>query len=115
MEEISRSVHQDKQTKFWDAKCTCPYSPYSPYDDVAGPYRPYGGDVAATGWLFVGEYCDDTCHIGSKWYEDTWPNAWVPRVPRWLVYICYVKTNGGCGVRPPDLPQHKPLQYSINH
>jgi hypothetical protein len=35
MEEISRSVRQAKQAKFWDADCTCPYSPYG---DVAGPY-----------------------------------------------------------------------------
>jgi hypothetical protein len=35
MEEISRSVRQAKQAKFWDADCTCPYSPYS---DVTGPY-----------------------------------------------------------------------------
>jgi hypothetical protein len=84
MEEISRSVRQAKQGKFWDVDCTCPYSPYSPYSDVVGPY---GGDVAAAGWLFVGEYGDDTCRIGNKWYEDTWPNAWAPRVPRRLVYI----------------------------
>jgi hypothetical protein len=46
MEEISRSVRQAKQANFLDADCTCPYSSYSLYGDVAGPYRPYGGDVA---------------------------------------------------------------------
>jgi hypothetical protein len=28
MEKISRSVRKAKQAKFWDADCTCPYSPY---------------------------------------------------------------------------------------
>jgi hypothetical protein len=64
MEEISRSVRQAKQAKFLDADCTCPYSPYSPYGDVAGPYRSYEGDVAAAGWSIIGEYGVDTCH---KW------------------------------------------------
>jgi hypothetical protein len=35
MEEISRSVHQAKQAKIWDADCTCLYSTY---DDMVGPY-----------------------------------------------------------------------------
>ena len=35
MKELSRSVRQAKQAKFWDADRTCPYSPYG---DVAGPY-----------------------------------------------------------------------------
>ena len=38
MEKISHSVRQAKQAKFWDADCTCPYSPYrkrvSPYIDT---------------------------------------------------------------------------------
>jgi hypothetical protein len=62
MEKISRSVHQAKQAKFLDADCTCPYSPYSPYGDVAGPYRPYGGDVADVDWSILGESDVDTCH-----------------------------------------------------
>jgi hypothetical protein len=62
MEKISRSVHQAKQAKFLDADCTCPYSPYSPYDDMAGPYRPYGGDMVDVVWLILGESDVDTCH-----------------------------------------------------
>jgi hypothetical protein len=62
MEKISRSVRQAKQAKFLDADCTCPYSPYSPYGDVAGPYRPYGGDVVDIGWSILGESDVDTCH-----------------------------------------------------
>ena len=38
MEKISRSVRQGKQAKILDADCTCSYSPYG---DVAGPYRTY--------------------------------------------------------------------------
>jgi hypothetical protein len=41
MEKISRSVRQAKQAKILDADCTCPYSPYSLYGDVAGSYHPY--------------------------------------------------------------------------
>jgi hypothetical protein len=63
MEEISRSVRQAKQAKFWDADCTCPYSPYS--GDVAGPYRPYGDDVAHIGWMVFGELGEDMCPIGK--------------------------------------------------
>jgi hypothetical protein len=54
MEKISRSVRQDKQAKFLDADCTYPYSPYNPYDDVVGPYRSYGGDVADVDWSIFG-------------------------------------------------------------
>ena len=42
-----------------DADCTCPYSPYG---DVAGSYRPYGGDVADVDWSTLGESDVDTCH-----------------------------------------------------
>jgi hypothetical protein len=52
MEEISRSVRQAKQAKFWDVDCTCPYSPY---DD----------DVVHIGWLFFGELGEDTCPTGK--------------------------------------------------
>ena len=38
MKELSRSDRQAKHAKFLDADCTCPYSPY---DDVVGPYHPY--------------------------------------------------------------------------
>jgi hypothetical protein len=100
MEEISRSVRQAKQVKFWGVDCTCLYSPYSPYGDVAGLYRPYRGGVATAGWLFVGEYGDDTCRIDSKWYEGTWPNAWAPCVPRWLAYNDYVKLMEATGFNP---------------
>jgi hypothetical protein len=59
--------------------------------DVAGPYRPYddmsGGDVAGIDWLTVVESRDDTCLVDGKWYEDTWPNPWAPRVTHCLVYI----------------------------
>jgi hypothetical protein len=41
MEEISRSVRQAKQAKFW--MLTVPVR--TVYGDVAGPYHPYG-DVA---------------------------------------------------------------------
>jgi hypothetical protein len=37
MKKISHSVRRAKQAKFWDADCTCPYSPYtrvSPYSDT---------------------------------------------------------------------------------
>jgi hypothetical protein len=60
MEEISRSIRQDKQAKFWDADCTCPYSLYS---DVERPYRPYGDDMAVVGWLIFGKSMDDTCPV----------------------------------------------------
>jgi hypothetical protein len=66
MKEISRSVRQAKQAKFLDADCTCPYSPYSPYDDVAGPYRPYGDDVAVIYWLVAGVLDGDTCPVGGE-------------------------------------------------
>jgi hypothetical protein len=72
-------------------------------------------DVARFHWLIVVQSGVDTCLVDSEWYEGMWPNLWAPRVPRWLVYYCCVKTNGGRGVGPPDLPQHKPLQYSTNH
>jgi hypothetical protein len=58
MEKISRSVRQGKQAKFLDADCTCPYSLYSLYGDVAEPYRPYGDDVAHLYWLM-------DCRIGG--------------------------------------------------
>jgi hypothetical protein len=48
MKEISRSVHQAKQAKILDDDCTCSYSLYSPYNDVAGPYHPY--DDMSGGW-----------------------------------------------------------------
>jgi hypothetical protein len=66
MKEISRSVRQAKQAKFLDADCTCSYSLYSPYGDVAGPYRSYGDDVAVVYWLVVGVLDGDTCPIGGK-------------------------------------------------
>jgi hypothetical protein len=91
MEKISRSVRQAKQAKFLDADCTCPYSPYSPYDDVAGPYRLYNDDVAVFYWLIVGESGGDTCPVDGKWYEDTWPNPWVPRVPHYWFMIGCIK------------------------
>ena len=81
MKEISRSVRQAKQAKFLDADCTCLYSPYSSYDDVTGPYRPYDDDVAVIYWLVSGVLDGDTCPVGGELYEDTWPNLWVPRVP----------------------------------
>jgi hypothetical protein len=38
MKKISHSVRRTKQAKFWDADCTCLYSPYmtcvSPYRDT---------------------------------------------------------------------------------
>jgi hypothetical protein len=49
MEKISRSVRQAKQAKFLDADCTYPYSPYG---DVAGPYRSYD-DVSMMMWQMV--------------------------------------------------------------
>ena len=63
MEEISRSVRQAKQAKFLDADCTCPYSPYG---DVAGPYRLYGDDMAVVYCLVSGESGGDTCPVGGK-------------------------------------------------
>ena len=52
------------------------------------------------GWMVAGELGVDTCLIGSEWYEDTWPNAWVPRVPRWLAYNDYVKLMEATGFDP---------------
>jgi hypothetical protein len=66
MKEISRSVRQAKQAKFLDVDCTCPYSLYSPYGDVAGPYRLYSDDVAVVYWLVAGVLDGDTCSIGGK-------------------------------------------------
>jgi hypothetical protein len=62
MEKILRSVCQAKQAKFLDADCTCPYSLYGPYGDVAGPYRSYGGDVENIGWSILDESDVETCH-----------------------------------------------------
>jgi hypothetical protein len=94
MKKISRSVRQAKQAKILVLTVQ---SVQSVRSDVAGPYRPYddvsGGDVATYGWLTVGESGDDTCPFGGKWYEDTWPNPWAPRVTHCLVYVCYVKTK----------------------
>jgi hypothetical protein len=57
-------------------------------------------DVVHLYWLIVVQLDVDTCHIGSKWYEGTWPNAWVPRVPHGLVYIGYVKLMEATGFDP---------------
>ena len=50
MEKISHSVRRAKQAKFWDADCTCPYSPYrtcvSPYIDTC---QVRTGDMVAPG------------------------------------------------------------------
>jgi hypothetical protein len=50
MEKISHFVRRAKQAKFWDAECTCPYSPYmthvSPYDDT---WQVHTSDIAALG------------------------------------------------------------------
>jgi hypothetical protein len=60
----------------------------SVWSDVAGPYILYDdvsdGDVADFGWFTVGESGDDMCPLGGKWYEDTWPNPWAPRVTHCL-------------------------------
>ena len=66
IEKISRFVRQGKHAKFLDADCTCPYSPYSPCGDVAGPYRSYGDDMAVFYWLVAGVLDGDTCPIGGK-------------------------------------------------
>jgi hypothetical protein len=51
MEEISRSVRQAKQAKFWDADCTYPYSLYG---DVARPYdRTVMTWKLLVGWLLA--------------------------------------------------------------
>jgi hypothetical protein len=76
-------VKPNRQKKI-DADCT---SPYSPYGDVEGPYKPYRGDVVDVGWLTVVESRADTCLFGDKWYEDTCPNLWAPRVTHYLVYV----------------------------
>jgi hypothetical protein len=56
MEKISRSVHQAKQAKFLDADCTCPYSPYSLYSDMAGPYnRTVMTWKLLVGWLLANQ------------------------------------------------------------
>jgi hypothetical protein len=62
--------------------------------------RPYHhADMAEEGvahcyWLVVVQSCDDT----------TWPNGWAPRVPHLVGLYMVCKSNGGRGVRPPDLP-----------
>jgi hypothetical protein len=57
-------------------------------------------DVVHFYWLMVVQLDVDTCLIGSEWYEDTWPNAWAPRVPRWLAYKGYVKLMEATGFDP---------------
>jgi hypothetical protein len=111
MEEISRFDRQVKQGKIWDADCTCPYSPYGHVEGRTIMVMWQLDDVAYLYWLIVVQLDVDTCHIGSKWHEGTWPNTWAPRVPRGLDYIGYVKINGGHGVRPPDLPHCKDLTH----
>jgi hypothetical protein len=66
MKEISRSVRQVKQAKFLDADCTCPYSPYSLYDDVARPYRPYNDDMVVIYWLVSSVLDGDMCPVGGE-------------------------------------------------
>jgi hypothetical protein len=41
--------------------------------------------VADVGWLIDGESGADTCLFMGKWYEDTWPIRWAPRVAHYLV------------------------------
>ena len=65
-------------------------------------------DVAYLYWLIVVQLDVDMCHIGSKWHEGTWPNAWAPRVPRGLVYIGYVKLMEAMGFDPRTSPIVKP-------
>jgi hypothetical protein len=100
MEEISRSVRQAKQAKIWDADCTCPYSPYGHVEGRTIMMTWQVEDVAHSYWLMVVQSDVDTCLIGSEWYEDTWPNAWAPRVPRWLAYNGYVKLMEATGFDP---------------
>jgi hypothetical protein len=71
-----------------------------------------GDDVASNFWLATVESGSDQCPFGGKWYEDTWPNPWVPRVTRCLGYGCCVKTMGVHGVRPPDLPHYVTPLYN---
>jgi hypothetical protein len=105
MEKISRSVRQAKQAKILMLTVQ---SVQSIRSDMEGSYRPYddvlGGEVVGIDWLTVVESGDDTCLVDGKWYEDTWPNLWAPRVTRWLAKWLYVKFMGVRGVRPPDLP-----------
>jgi hypothetical protein len=83
----------------FDADCTCPYSPYG---DVAGPYRPYGGDVADVDWSIVGESDVDTCHWVANNRRTRGPiQGRHVSLTGWLRSLC--KNVGGRGVRPPDL------------
>jgi hypothetical protein len=81
MEKISRSVHQAKQEKIWDADCTYPYSSYGHMEGRTIMMTWQREDVVHFYWLVVVQSDVDTCYIGSEWYEDTWPNTWAPRVP----------------------------------
>jgi hypothetical protein len=62
MEEISRFDRQVKQEKIWDVDCTCPYSPYGHVEGCTIMMTWCIDDVVQSGWMFVDQWCADTCH-----------------------------------------------------
>jgi hypothetical protein len=115
MEKISRSVHQAKQAKFLDVDCTCLYSPYSPYGDVAGPYRPYGGDVANVDWSILGESNVDMCHWVANNRRTRGPiQGCHVSLTGWLRSLC-IKCWRPRGSTPGPLLHIVPLQIPITN
>jgi hypothetical protein len=96
MEKISHSVRQAKQGKFWDADCTCPYSPYktrvSPYDDTwqvcRGDMEAPGDDMWQVRTMTRGRFRTghvaasegDTCQADLAFSAYSWTNPEVTRV-----------------------------------
>jgi hypothetical protein len=81
MKKISHSVRRAKQAKFWDADCTCPYSPYrtrvSPYRDT-WQVRTMTRGRFRTGHVAAPER--DTCQADSTFLARSWTNPKVTRV-----------------------------------
>ena len=63
MKELSRSVHQAKQVKIWDADCTCPYSPYGYVEGRTIMMMWQFDDMVYFYWLVVVQSGDGTCHL----------------------------------------------------
>jgi hypothetical protein len=92
MEKISRSIRQAKQAKklmltvpVRTVRTLCTVT-WQGHTDCMMMCQMVTWQYV--GWLTVGESGDDTCPFIGKWYEDTWPNLWAPRVTHWLVIGC---------------------------
>ena len=57
---------KSNRENFWDADCTCPYSPYGRVEGRTIMMTWKFDDVVHIGWLFIGEYGVDTCVVGSE-------------------------------------------------